>query len=74
MRFGVLLGAGAKILGRVEIGTGAKVGTGSIILADVTPHSTAVGVPAVAVGKVREDNPAIEMNPKTRLSQRSGEV
>lgn len=64
IRSGVLLGAGAKILGRVEIGTGAKVGAGSVVLADVPPHTTVAGVPAVIVGESREENPAIEMNQK----------
>ncbi|MES2922333.1 MAG: serine O-acetyltransferase [Verrucomicrobiota bacterium] len=62
IRSGVLLGAGAKILGRVEIGTGAKVGAGSVVLNDVAPHNTVAGVPAVVVGVAREENPAIEMN------------
>lgn len=62
IRSGVLLGAGAKILGRVEIGTGAKVGAGSVVLNDVAPHQTVAGVPAVVVGVAREANPAIEMN------------
>jgi serine O-acetyltransferase len=62
VRSGVLIGAGAKILGRVEIGTGAKVGAGSVVLADVPPHTTVAGVPAVVVGKSKEENPAIEMN------------
>lgn len=62
VRSGVLLGAGAKILGRVEIGTGAKVGAGSVVLADVPPHKTVAGVPAVIVGESSEQNPAIEMN------------
>lgn len=62
VRSGVLLGAGAKILGRVEIGTGAKVGAGSVVLEDVPPHTTVAGVPAVVVGVAIEANPAIEMN------------
>lgn len=62
VRSGVLLGAGAKILGRVEIGAGAKVGAGSVVLNDVTAHTTVAGVPAVVVGEAREVNPAIEMN------------
>ena len=62
VRSGVLIGAGAKILGRVEIGTGAKIGAGSVVLSDVPPHKTVVGVPAVVVGEARERNPAIEMN------------
>lgn len=64
IRSGVLLGAGAKILGRVEIGTGAKVGAGSVVLNDVPPHTTVAGVPAVVVGQLGEENPAIEMNQK----------
>ncbi len=64
IRSGVLIGAGAKILGRVEIGTGAKVGAGSVVLTDVAPHQTVAGVPAVVVGVSREENPAIEMNQK----------
>ncbi len=62
IRSGVLLGAGAKILGRVEIGTGAKVGAGSVVLNDVPPHTTVAGVPAIVVGEAIEANPAIEMN------------
>ena len=62
IRTGVLLGAGAKILGRVEVGEGAKVGAGSVVLSDVPPHKTVAGVPAVVVGDSREWNPALEMN------------
>jgi len=62
VRSGVLLGAGAKILGRVEIGTGAKIGAGSVVLNDVAAHTTVAGVPAIVVGESREENPAIEMN------------
>jgi len=64
IRSGVLIGAGAKILGRVEIGTGAKIGAGSVVLNDVAPHQTVAGVPAVVVGRAIEENPAIEMNQK----------
>lgn len=62
VRSGVLLGAGAKILGRVEIGEGAKVGAGSVVLNDVPPHTTVAGVPAQVVGVSREDAPALEMD------------
>lgn len=62
IRSGVLIGAGAKILGRVEIGTHAKVGAGSVVLADVPAHTTVAGVPAVVVGEAKESNPALEMN------------
>jgi len=62
IRSGVLIGAGAKILGRVEIGTQAKVGAGSVVLNDVPPHTTVAGVPAVVVGEAKDKNPALEMD------------
>ncbi|GAA5480882.1 serine O-acetyltransferase [Haloferula sargassicola] len=62
VRSGVLLGAGAKILGRVEIGEGAKVGAGSVVLNDVPPHSTVAGVPAVVVGLSSSFSPALDMD------------
>jgi serine O-acetyltransferase len=45
----VTVGAGAKILGAVKIGDGARIGGGTVVLKDVPPHTTAVGVPARAV-------------------------
>lgn len=47
---GVLIGAGAIILGNITIGAGAKIGAGSIVLIDVPPHTTAVGNPARLLG------------------------
>jgi serine O-acetyltransferase len=62
IRRGVLLGAGAKVLGNIVVGEGAKVGAGSIVLADVEPHTTVVGVPARAVGARLTDLPALTMD------------
>ena len=62
VRKGVLIGAGAEILGNVEIGEGAKVGAGSVVLSDVPPHVTVAGVPAVIVGAVDSDMPSLSMN------------
>ncbi len=59
---GVLISAGAKILGNITIGEGAKVGAGSVVLKPVEPHTTVVGVPAVVVGKLQSGEPAKEMN------------
>jgi serine O-acetyltransferase len=62
VRRGVLLGAGAKVLGNIEIGEGAKVGAGSIVLEDVAPHTTVVGVPARPVASNLTDLPAFTMD------------
>jgi serine O-acetyltransferase len=62
VRRGVLIGAGAKILGNVEIGAGAKVGAGSVVLRDVPPSCTVAGVPAVVVGRPISSSPALDMD------------
>ena len=62
VRHGVLIGAGAKILGNVEIGAGAKIGAGSVVLEDVPPHTTVAGVPAEIVGIAGVDEPSREMD------------
>jgi serine O-acetyltransferase len=62
VRRGVLIGAGAKILGNVEIGIGAKVGAGSVVLTDVPPHTTVAGVPARVVGRCTVAEPALHMD------------
>jgi serine O-acetyltransferase len=55
VRRGVLIGAGAKILGNIEIGEGAKVAAGSVVLHPVPPHTTVAGVPARIIGKADGD-------------------
>jgi len=62
IRRGCMISAGVKILGNIEIGEGAKVGAGSVVLEDVPPHTTVVGVPAKVVGKPSTQSPALEMN------------
>ena len=62
IRSGVLIGAGAKILGNVEVGEGAKVAAGSMVINDVPAHCTVAGVPAQPVGECKESQPALEMN------------
>ena len=59
---GVLIGAGAEVLGNIRIGDGAKISAGSVVLADVPPHTTVAGVPARVVGKPCSDSPALDMN------------
>lgn len=43
---GVLIGAGAKVLGPVRVGKGAKIGANAVVLSDVAPGVTVVGIPA----------------------------
>jgi len=62
VRHGVLIGAGAKVLGNVEIGCGAKIAACSVVLDDVAPHCTVAGVPAVVVGHPQVEEPALEMD------------
>ena len=61
IRAGVLIGAGAKILGNIEIGEGAKIGAGSVVLKAVAPHTTVAGVPARQVGCPGSPMPALDM-------------
>lgn len=62
IRCGVLIAAGAKILGNIEVGEGAKIGAGSLVLEPVPPHTTVAGVPAKIVGHPSESEPAREMD------------
>ncbi len=59
---GVLISAGAKILGNVRVGEGAKVGAGSVVLSDVPAHTTVAGIPAKVIGQPKENQPALAMN------------
>ena len=62
IRRGVLLGAGCKVIGNIEVGEGAKVGAGSVVLQDVAPHVTVAGVPAIVVGRPADETPAFGMD------------
>lgn len=48
----VILGAGAKILGAVTVGDGARVGANAVVLDDVKPGITVVGIPARPINKI----------------------
>lgn len=62
IRSGVLIGAGAKILGNVEIGVGAKIGASSVVLKNVAPHTSVAGVPAKVIKRHLDIDPAEAMN------------
>ncbi len=61
IRRGVLLAAGCKVIGNIEVGAGAKVGAGSVVLEDVPAGATVAGVPAKIVGRA-DGMPAHEMD------------
>lgn len=80
---GVVVGVGAKVLGAVTVGDGAKIGGGAVVLDDVPPHTTAVGLPARAVawtdpasGETRrvERLPDPQAEALAQLSQRLAEL
>ena len=62
IRRGVLIGAGAKILGNIEVGHCARVAAGSVVLQSVPPKSTVAGVPARVVGTAGCAEPARSMD------------
>ena len=59
---GVMIGAGAKILGKVTVGQGSKVAAGSVVLQEVPAHVTVAGVPARVVGRPASAEPARQMD------------
>jgi serine O-acetyltransferase len=62
IRTGVLIGAGAKVLGNITVGEFAKVGAGSVVLKDVPPRAVVAGVPARILRSDSGHVPAEEMN------------
>ncbi|WP_189373356.1 serine O-acetyltransferase [Vogesella alkaliphila] len=59
---GVMLGAGASVLGNIRVGDCAKVGAGSVVLDDVPAHTTVAGVPAKVVAQLCPGTPALDMD------------
>ena len=57
---GVMIGAGAKVLGNIKVGEGAKIGAGSVVLEDVPPFTTVAGIPARPITYPRNAHPALE--------------
>ncbi|HNR30090.1 MAG TPA: serine O-acetyltransferase [Candidatus Hydrogenedentes bacterium] len=70
---GVLISSGAKILGNVTVGEGAKIGSCAVVLMDVEPHTTVVGVPAKPIGGVLHGQPALEMDHRIWLNSENKE-
>ncbi|AWV18163.1 MULTISPECIES: serine O-acetyltransferase [Methylobacterium] len=60
---GVLLSVGAKVLGNIRVGAGAKVAAAAVVLQDVPPHTTVAGVPARVVSRLPVgEEPALSMD------------
>lgn len=58
---GVIIGAGAKVMGNITIGEYSKIGTGAVVLKDVPPESTCVGVPGRIV-KCKRDITKVDLD------------
>jgi serine O-acetyltransferase len=79
---GVMIGAGAKILGNIMVGDCARIAAGSVVLKDVPPRTTVAGVPARVVGEAGCSQPSrmmdqllkdLELNKPQTRSEQAGE-
>lgn len=59
---GVMIGAGAKVLGNIKVGHCSRIAAGSVVLQDIPPCKTVAGVPARVVGEAGCDQPSIMMD------------
>jgi len=59
---GVLIGAGAKVLGNIRVGNCSRIAAGSVVLQDVPAMTTVAGVPAKVVGEAGCAQPSISMD------------
>jgi serine O-acetyltransferase len=80
---GVMIGAGAKILGNIHVGDCARIAAGSVVLKDVPPRSTVAGVPARVVGEAGCSQPSrmmdqllkdLELNKPEPRSEQTGQA
>jgi len=59
---GVMIGAGAKVLGNIKVGHCSRIAAGSVVLHEVPPGKTVAGVPAKIVGAAGCDQPSVMMD------------
>lgn len=59
---GVLIGAGAKVLGNIRVGHCSRIAAGSVVLQEVPPCKTVAGIPARIVGEAGCDQPSMSMD------------
>ncbi|WP_225026563.1 serine O-acetyltransferase [Xinfangfangia pollutisoli] len=64
---GVLIGAGAKVLGNIRVGHCSRIAAGSVVLEEVPPNTTVAGVPARVVGRAGCAQPALSMDQLLQL-------
>ncbi|MGA9045878.1 serine O-acetyltransferase [Sulfuricurvum sp.] len=57
IKSGVVIGAGAKVLGNITIGANSKIGANSVVVREVPDNSTAIGIPAHVIQKGRDKDP-----------------
>lgn len=74
IRRGVLIGAGAKILGNIEIGHCSRVAAGSVVLQAVPPNTTVAGVPARVVGRAGCSQPSRTMDHTLREEAEENDI
>ena len=72
IRRGVLLSAGAKVLGNIEVGEYSRVGAGSVVLASVPPGCTVAGVPARVIGCAGSERPSQTMDQRIETAVEEG--
>ncbi len=58
---GVVIGAGAKVLGPVTVGEGARIGSNAVVVKDIPPRATAVGIPARILDEAQAEERAKKM-------------
>lgn len=69
IRRGVLLSAGATVLGNIEVGENSRVGAGSVVIQSVPPNCTVAGVPARIIGCAGSDRPSQTMDQRIEEAQ-----
>ncbi len=69
---GVLIGAGAKVLGNIEVGDCSRIGAGSVVTKPVPPRVTVAGVPAKVIGEAGCAHPASVMDQMVNVQEPQG--
>ncbi|MEO3413929.1 serine O-acetyltransferase [Roseovarius sp. CAU 1744] len=68
---GVLIGAGAKVLGNIRVGNCSRIAAGSVVLQEVPPCKTVAGIPAKVVGEAGCDQPSLTMDQLLQMTPAS---